>query len=778
MAKLFLFISFFIFINMSSLAGVNMARLEKLIQHGQYTHAKTEITQKLKNCTSNEKAILYQLNGDVLKLEGDLEEAYRYWKLSNNCRNQNYKKNDFHLAWNYALLSNYYYEKIEPKLAVAYADTCKKMISRLNRNQQRELEIFKIWNILGQSYKLGLTGLERSQRIKKYDNIRLYYIKSLEFIRTENFSPFYEAKTLHLIANSYVDNVFEFVSEKDQIVEVKFYKALAENYYSKADEVWKSNPNYHHERAKTFYVKAFMFSILPKESFPHALKESIKLFEASGREFGLDKNLSDIPNKQDALQCLWLHKCALYEQIRRSNDRNYINGLEKLNRRSIDIWKIVYESFKTINLNQNLSIYGLVPYQDVITIENLKRKFNMSWSLNQIFEANQMLKYYDLNRFAKNSSEKKIITLSELQNELSKDECFVDFISDHLFLYVTNKKANLIELDEQFNKQIDALNNSIIDFNYNRFCATSREIYKSLFGSCRINHINHIHISPAQRFNNLPFEALLQSERGIGSKKYAKLDYLIRTKQISYHLSASYLLRKPKKYSFTGIAFAPASRNSSELPFSLKLIRELIKDHNFHLVKTEKNNKQLMFSSNETIFHFSGHGIIDCENPALSRLDFGKTFLTLEEVYQINCVPSFIVLNACNSQNGKTNIGDGVNGFARAFHAVGAQASISNIWEVDDEASNMLFNQFYANLSEGKNVKSALRDVQLGFIKGEKGFDAPYYWAGHRLLGNVSICLESRKSLSRTIFLLTTFVVFLFCLLYFLKRNIPFKSYQ
>jgi CHAT domain-containing protein len=159
-----------------------------------------------------------------------------------------------------------------------------------------------------------------------------------------------------------------------------------------------------------------------------------------------------------------------------------------------------------------------------------------------------------------------------------------------------------------------------------------------------------------------------------------------------------------------------------------------------------------LISGDGNILHFSGHGIIDPENPTLSKLDFGRDFLTIEEVYQLNRVPSFMILNACNSQNGKTNLGDGVNGFARAFHAVGTEASISNIWEVDDEASNSLFMQFYANLSQGKGTRSALKEAQLSFITGKQGFNAPYYWAGHRLFGEVKIHPHTKTP--KTIFLI------------------------
>jgi hypothetical protein len=716
-------------------------QIVQLIQKGKFREAEKTIEKRLKLAKHiPEQIFLNQSLGDIKKLEGDLDEAFRYWRTSNKLRKDIFDTGDYHLAWNYALMSNYFYDKIEPKLAVAYADSCERLIRNLNRNQQKEIQIYKIWNILGQSYKLGITGIDRTDRLKKYEVVRAYYHKSLDFIRSEKLPSFYEAKTLHLLGNSYVDNIYDFVREQNSHEELLSLKVKAETYYSNADEVWRKNSdNYSHERAKTLYVHALMLSILPKEFFPKALDQSILLFKEAELAFGLNKELTSIPNKQDALQCLWLHKGALYEKIRRTKKVSEIKELERLNQTSISLWKTIYKSFKTKNLNQILSIYSLVPYQDVITIENLKKKFNMQWSKEKIFEANQMLKYYDLNRFSHSATKSKLTTLNELQQRLKKNECFIDFISDHLFLFITKDKSEFIELDVHYYKKLDSLTTTILDQNYTGFCALSRGIYKDLTLEKNLHGITSIHVSPAQNWNTLPFEALLQSDKGLASKKYSKLDYLIRSKEISYYFSASYLFEKPKKIDFTGTALAPRSLSSSQLPFSEKLALQLHKEYNFQWIESKSVDKWQLIGSKGDILHFSGHGIIDAENPTLSKLDFGNGFLTLEEVYQFDKVPTFIVLNACNSQNGKTNVGDGVNGFARAFHAVGAQASISNLWEVDDHASNELLNRFYAGLTSGEGMKSSFRKAQLEFIEESNGFEAPYYWAGHRVVGDVKI---------------------------------------
>jgi hypothetical protein len=53
----------------SSLAGVNLVRLESLIQNGHYSQAKTEITLELKNKSPKDNEIIYLLRGEVLVKE-------------------------------------------------------------------------------------------------------------------------------------------------------------------------------------------------------------------------------------------------------------------------------------------------------------------------------------------------------------------------------------------------------------------------------------------------------------------------------------------------------------------------------------------------------------------------------------------------------------------------------------------------------------------------------------------------------------------------------------
>jgi CHAT domain-containing protein len=110
--------------------------------------------------------------------------------------------------------------------------------------------------------------------------------------------------------------------------------------------------------------------------------------------------------------------------------------------------------------------------------------------------------------------------------------------------------------------------------------------------------------------------------------------------------------------------------------------------------------------------------------------------LTAEEIANLNLMGTIlVVLSACQSGLG-TISGEGVFGWQRAFKKAGVQSILMSLWEVDDEATQILMTTFYQHLTRGASKYEALKmaqDTVRGhtFIRnGEKhsGSD-PHYWA-------------------------------------------------
>ncbi len=76
------------------------------------------------------------------------------------------------------------------------------------------------------------------------------------------------------------------------------------------------------------------------------------------------------------------------------------------------------------------------------------------------------------------------------------------------------------------------------------------------------------------------------------------------------------------------------------------------------------------------------------------------------------------VLSACQTGRGDLAAGEGVLGLQRAFHAAGARGLACSLWSVNDAATAVLMEEFYANLW-GKKLSrlEALRRAQLTVMK-------------------------------------------------------------
>jgi CHAT domain-containing protein len=731
--------------------------MEYYLFSGKYNEG-IEWIQKEKKKQRN-LAQLNQYEGDFYKLKGDLEEALIHWEESNRIRSINYKRDNYHLAWNYALLSNYYFEKIETKLAKQYADSCFRLIQGLTPKQQSEIEIYKIWNILAQSNKqyvenkyIGVIAL------KKYNWIRGFYAKSKTFIIENKLPNYYLAKTYHLIGNSYIDNIHAHLKmgsvESDIVIVFKH----AENNYNKALYNWTQTfGNVHHERAKTLYLLGILNMLFDKEHGANRYSKPSIYFDQAIEAFGINVDqlkvavLKHIPNKEDALQCLRFKNETLFKQIDELNKIELLQSAEGVSQQAVKLWEITYDEFKSNNTNQLLGIYNLVPFKDVIQLETLKRKNNIPFSINRIFNANEKLKYYDFRKLSA-SNKLKQTSIKAIQRKLKINEVFLDFLSNqynqYFILVIEKNKVSLKEIDHSIPSKIQAFQQAIIDLNYADYSELGVDLFQGMFNGLDYKKWKKIVICPDGDVNPLPFEALLWSDKNVKEHDYRRLDYLLHHWRMEYALTPSYFVAKSNLIPFSIAGFAPTNsdRQFSSLPFSFHLMEQLSEMQGVAVYTNEAATKNNFLASESSILHFSGHGLVDSKSSVSASLVFSDTLLTFTDLKRFKC-PKLVVLNACNSSNGKIIPGDGVDGFVRAFHAAGAKITVANLWEVDDKVSNELFLNFYKNLSSKRQIAKVMQETKLNYLKtcSNSVLGAPYYWAGHRVIGD-GVILQNEKT--------------------------------
>jgi CHAT domain-containing protein len=118
-------------------------------------------------------------------------------------------------------------------------------------------------------------------------------------------------------------------------------------------------------------------------------------------------------------------------------------------------------------------------------------------------------------------------------------------------------------------------------------------------------------------------------------------------------------------------------------------------------------------------------------------------FSALEASYLDLDACDLVVLSACDTARGKAESGEGVLGLVRGFQMAGAKQVIASLWPVDDEATRLLMERFYALYLDDESPRpaaTALREASLWLrdqARGANGrrFDHPRHWAAFVVYG-------------------------------------------
>lgn len=385
------------------------------------------------------------------------------------------------------------------------------------------------------------------------------------------------------------------------------------------------------------------------------------------------------------------------------------------------------------------------------------------------------LKYQDARPFSSN----------EIQRRLAEQAALLEYFKGerHIYTFLITKDKPLQLFVAPAPKQLDAIcrqfreivENTQGESAFADYPAPANLLFETLLAPAIPNippAVTRIGIIPDGYLANLPFDLLpmqrVTTWEGIKSplliKRFA-LSQAFSSQWLLYHGSdAPRKIKDLKTFGGFGLEYDDLTlralletdegrdtvllkRNIGKLYYSDDEVRESADVFQGDAwLNQEATKKHFLENYGQyAILHFAMHGLLDPANPLKSSLVFScpdkKTDfkLLLPEIFGLQIQAQLAVLSACNTYNGPSIPGEGLNSLALAFAHAGCPALIANQWSASDQSSKTILLQFYKHLRTGLPKDVALRQAKLDYLdQSMPTFSMPGYWANMVAIGDMA----------------------------------------
>ena len=171
------------------------------------------------------------------------------------------------------------------------------------------------------------------------------------------------------------------------------------------------------------------------------------------------------------------------------------------------------------------------------------------------------------------------------------------------------------------------------------------------------------------------------------------------------------------------------------------------------------------------VVHLASHAFVHPSSPLQNAFllhpdSTSDGILFLHELQAQDRPLPLAVLSGCSTARGTLRGGEGMAGLQYAFRAMGAQATIANLWPTADRPSVTLMKTFYRHLQSGLPKDRALRQAKLTYLEAHPTQASPFFWGPAVLYGSPQpVPLSSSGGLLSWLWspLATTFLIVFTC---------------
>ncbi|HEX4167749.1 MAG TPA: CHAT domain-containing tetratricopeptide repeat protein [Bryobacteraceae bacterium] len=233
-------------------------------------------------------------------------------------------------------------------------------------------------------------------------------------------------------------------------------------------------------------------------------------------------------------------------------------------------------------------------------------------------------------------------------------------------------------------------------------------------------------IVPFGPLHSLPFQALFNGQ-----------SYLIDKFNVCYEPSASILAHTRGKAANCSGPSLVLGVDDARTPFIKKEIQAVaaVVPEPLVLFGSDATEHALReYGHRSRLVHIASHGYFRQDNPMFSSIKLADSYLTLYDLYHMSLPVDLLTLSGCVTGLNVVADGDELFGLTRGLLYAGARSLLLSLWEVDDQSTSEIMEEFYTGLKRLQRKADALRAAMLN---ARERYPHPYYWAPFKLIGRV-----------------------------------------
>ncbi|HKV61371.1 MAG TPA: CHAT domain-containing protein [Candidatus Acidoferrum sp.] len=337
-------------------------------------------------------------------------------------------------------------------------------------------------------------------------------------------------------------------------------------------------------------------------------------------------------------------------------------------------------------------------------------------------------------------------SLARLQSTLPSDTALVEYYStgDRLIAAVVTResiKLTAVSVVSRVSHFLHLLRFQLSKFRMgaayaNRFAqpllaATESHLealYAELLDPIREQlNVRHLLFVPHGALHFLPFHAL----RSNG-------EYLCDTHTISYAPSATvFALCQEKTGSDVpnSLVMGIPDERAPQILNEVQTVADLLPHTELFLGARATSQILRERGSASSLLHIATHGTYRQDNPMFSGIRLGDGYLNLHDLYQIRLPAKLVTLSGCATGMNFVSAGDELLGLQRGLFCAGATSLLLSLWDVHDETTSALMQEFYRNYMQTGNMARALHSAMKQL---RQTHPHPYFWAPFVLVGKLS----------------------------------------